>query len=88
MSYLLIFQGSYYHKGSDSHWTEGSVPGVVVGLSYTQLGGEILPIEASKQVPGKGKLILTGKLGEVLSESAKIAFGWFKNALAKVSYSE
>jgi len=49
-----------------------SVPGVATGLAWTPVGGDILFIEASK-VPGNGKLILTGQLGEVMKESAQAA---------------
>jgi ATP-dependent Lon protease len=47
-------------------------PGVVVGLAWTPYGGEILFIEATA-MPGKGSLQLTGKLGDVMSESVRIA---------------
>ena len=47
-------------------------PGVVVGLAWTPVGGEILFIEATS-MPGKGGFKLTGKLGDVMSESAHIA---------------
>jgi ATP-dependent Lon protease len=49
-----------------------SVPGVATGLAWTPVGGDILFIEAAK-VPGSGKLILTGQLGEVMKESAQAA---------------
>jgi ATP-dependent Lon protease len=49
-----------------------AVPGVATGLAWTQVGGDILFIEASK-VPGSGKLILTGQLGDVMKESAQAA---------------
>ncbi|MGQ0653902.1 MAG: endopeptidase La [Betaproteobacteria bacterium] len=49
-----------------------AVPGVATGLAWTPVGGDILFIEASK-VPGSGKLILTGQLGEVMKESAQAA---------------
>ncbi|BES93487.1 Hypothetical protein NTJ_06297 [Nesidiocoris tenuis] len=78
-----VLGGQGYRKSDDRQWTEGSVPGVVVGLAYTGIGGDILPIEATKITPGSGKLILTGKLGKVLTESAKIAFDWLKMALPK-----
>ncbi len=51
--------------------------GVVTGLAYTQYGGDILPIEVTK-FPGKGGLNLTGKLGDVMKESATIALGYLK----------
>src|SRR5262249_58123770 len=49
-----------------------SVPGVATGLAWTPTGGDILFIEATR-VPGSGKLILTGQLGEVMRESAHAA---------------
>jgi ATP-dependent Lon protease len=48
------------------------IPGVATGLSWTPVGGEILFIEATR-MPGKGKLILTGQLGNVMQESAQAA---------------
>jgi ATP-dependent Lon protease len=49
-----------------------SVPGVATGLAWTPAGGDILFVEATR-VPGRGKLILTGQLGEVMKESAQAA---------------
>ena len=54
-----------------------SVPGVATGLAWTPVGGDILFIEASK-VPGSGKLTLTGQLGDVMKESARIALSWVR----------
>ena len=53
------------------------VPGVVVGLAWTAVGGEILYIESSLS-EGKGNLSLTGNLGDVMKESATIALQWLK----------
>ena len=52
--------------------------GVVTGLAYTQFGGDILPIEVN-YFPGKGNLVLTGKLGDVMKESASIAFDYVRS---------
>src|SRR5215212_6521423 len=49
-----------------------SVPGVATGLAWTPVGGDILFIEATR-IPGKGSLILTGQLGDVMRESAQAA---------------
>jgi ATP-dependent Lon protease len=49
-----------------------SVPGVATGLAWTPVGGDILFIEATR-IPGNGKLILTGQLGDVMKESAQAA---------------
>jgi ATP-dependent Lon protease len=49
-----------------------SVPGVATGLAWTPVGGDILFIEAAR-TPGKGRLILTGQLGDVMRESAQAA---------------
>ncbi len=54
-----------------------SVPGVATGLAWTPVGGDILFIEASR-VPGNGKLILTGQLGDVMKESAQAALSLVK----------
>jgi ATP-dependent Lon protease len=50
-----------------------SVPGVATGMAYTPYGGEILFIEASR-FPGKGGIMLTGQIGDVMKESATAAF--------------
>ncbi len=49
-----------------------SMPGVATGLAWTPVGGDILFVEASR-VPGSGRLILTGQLGDVMKESAQAA---------------
>lgn len=52
--------------------------GVATGLAYTQVGGDTLQIEVSLS-PGKGKLILTGKLGDVMKESAQTALSYVRS---------
>ena len=64
-----IFEGTKKEK-------ENQV-GVVTGLAYTEFGGDILPIEVT-YFPGKGGLVLTGKLGEVMKESATIALDFVR----------
>ena len=62
-------------------------PGVAIGLAWTQTGGEILFIESST-TQGKGKLILTGQLGEVMKESAQAALTWIHSFAKKLKISE
>ncbi|WP_394233136.1 endopeptidase La [Niallia oryzisoli] len=52
--------------------------GVATGLAYTTVGGDTLQIEVSLS-PGKGKLVLTGKLGDVMKESAQAAFSYIRS---------
>jgi ATP-dependent Lon protease len=58
-----------------------SIPGVATGLAWTPVGGDILFIEATR-IPGKGGLILTGQLGEVMKESAQAALSLVKGKAA------
>ncbi|RUL51074.1 MULTISPECIES: endopeptidase La [Lysinibacillus] len=64
-----------YHYGQAE--TENQV-GVSTGLAYTAVGGDTLQIEVSL-TPGKGKLMLTGKLGEVMKESAQTALSYVRS---------
>jgi ATP-dependent Lon protease len=64
-----------------------SVPGVATGLAWTPVGGDILFIEATR-IPGGGRLILTGQLGEVMRESAQAALSIVKNRAASLGIDE
>jgi ATP-dependent Lon protease len=52
-------------------------PGVAIGLAWTPVGGDVLFVEASR-MPGASQLTLTGQLGDVMKESARIALSWFR----------
>jgi ATP-dependent Lon protease len=52
-------------------------PGVATGLAWTPVGGDVLFIEA-QATPGKGKLVITGQLGDVMRESAQLALTWVR----------
>ncbi|RKO91429.1 Lon protease C-terminal proteolytic domain-containing protein [Blyttiomyces helicus] len=66
------------HRYEDDVAQRGSIPGVVMGLAWTASGaGGLLFIEAT-QMPGHGVLHLTGKLGEVIRESADIGLTWVR----------
>ena len=70
----------------DSQLEENRV-GVVTGLAWTAVGGEILFIEASKS-NGKGNLSLTGNLGDVMKESATLAYEFIKSNAADLGVDE
>jgi ATP-dependent Lon protease len=55
-----------------------SEPGVATGLAFTAVGGDVLFIEATAY-PGKGRLTITGQLGEVMQESAQAALSWVRS---------
>jgi ATP-dependent Lon protease len=60
-----------------------SIPGVATGLAWTPVGGDILFIEASR-VPGRGGMILTGQLGEVMRESVQAALTLVKSKASQL----
>ncbi len=64
-------------KFTDDRYEIAGMTGVVTGLAWTEVGGDILYVE-SVLSPGKGALHLTGNLGEVMKESATIALQWVK----------
>ena len=59
------------------------LPGVATGLAWTPTGGEVLFVEA-RAMEGKGDLILTGQLGDVMKESARIALSYVQGELAQL----
>ena len=70
------YLGKYYYP-NDGKKEENKQIGVVSGLAYTEYGGDLLPIEVT-HFPGKGELVLTGKLGDVMKESATIALDYVR----------
>src|SRR5205807_347714 len=60
-----------------------SEPGVATGLAYTAVGGDVLFIEAAAYA-GKGRLTITGQLGEVMQESAQAALSWVRSHSAEL----
>lgn len=62
-------------------------PGIVTGLAYTQTGGDILLIEVAL-MPGKGKIKLTGQLGDVMKESAQAAYSYVRSHQKKLKISQ
>ncbi|MFW7378153.1 MAG: endopeptidase La [Oligoflexus sp.] len=63
----------------DSFYHQEPHVGVSLGLAYTQYGGEVLAIESSLVKTGKGQLVLTGKLGDVMKESAQAALSFVRS---------
>lgn len=68
-------------KASHDEALKKQIPGVATGLAWTQVGGEILFIE-SVQTEGSGKIQITGQLGDVMKESAEIAYTLVKSHFA------
>jgi len=62
-------------------------PGVATGLAWTPVGGEIMFVEATR-MPGKGGLMLTGQLGDVMKESAQAAMSYVKSHLAELGIAQ
>lgn len=66
---------------------EGDEVGVVTGMAWTPVGGDILFVEASK-MPGHGNLVLTGQLGDVMQESARAAVSYVRSRAADLGVPE
>ncbi len=60
-----------------------SHPGVATGLAYTTVGGDVLFVEATAY-PGRGRLTITGQLGDVMQESAQAALSWVRSNAASI----
>ncbi len=79
-----ILGGEIFDK---EFYQDNSVAGVVTGLAWTSVGGEILFVETSLS-KGKGKLTLSGQLGEVMKESAMTALSYLKSKAEKLGIDE
>lgn len=69
-----------------SFFNRANAVGIANGLAWTSVGGEILPIEVEIIPEGSGKLELTGSLGEVMKESAKLAITYAKSRAGEYGY--
>jgi len=67
--------------------TRARVPGIATGMAWTASGGDVLYIEATKMA-GKGNLVLTGKIGDVMSESCKMAVSLIRSKADKIGITE
>jgi ATP-dependent Lon protease len=74
---LLSVLGPPKFDGPRDNVLRVSKAGVAVGLAYTPVGGDVLYVEAEK-MGGKGELMITGKLGDVMEESVRVAIGWVR----------
>lgn len=79
MLHLLLGPIKFFSEVAD----RTSEAGVATGLAWTQAGGDILFIEATS-MPGTGKLLLTGQLGDVMKESAQAAMSYIRTKLKKL----
>ena len=81
-SATITTKNLHKYLGAEKYLEESSErtgePGVVTGLAWTQVGGEILYIEVNSS-PGKGELRLTGQLGDVMKESAQAALSYLRS---------
>ena len=73
----------FYHEAA----ARTAVPGVATGLAVTGVGGDVLFVEAASMA-GKGRLVLTGQLGDVMKESARIALTYIQSHAAQLGIDE
>lgn len=82
---LVDFLGKSRFK--DDHAEEKAQVGTVTGLAWTSVGGDTLTIEVVT-MPGKGEMILTGNLGDVMKESARIALSYVRSVASQYGVKE
>lgn len=82
---LVYFLGKPRFK--DDHAEEKAQVGTVTGLAWTSVGGDTLTIEVVT-MPGKGEMILTGNLGDVMKESARIALSYVRSVASQYGVKE
>ena len=70
------------HQHTDDFYSRTDTVGVVNGLAWTSVGGVIMPLEVLT-MPGKGEVIVTGSLGDVMKESAKLAISYARSVARK-----
>src|SRR6185295_5799351 len=73
----------FYHEAA----ARTAVPGVATGLAVTGTGGDVLFVEAASMA-GRGRLVLTGQLGDVMKESARIALSYVESHAAQLGIEE
>ena len=78
---LTDYLGAYRYTRQETE--KNAQVGLVHGLAWTEVGGELLEIEASI-MPGKGRLNLTGRLGEIMKESAQTGFSYIRSNYDKL----
>jgi len=75
-------------KFTDEFYHMDAVPGVALGMAYTQYGGEILAIEVNLIPTEASKLVLTGQLGDVMKESAQAALSFIRSNMVELGVSK
>ena len=78
---LEEFLGTPRYRSEQENWQDQV--GVALGLAYTEHGGELLPVEVVV-MPGRGGLIITGRLGDVMQESARAALSFARSRAAQL----
>ncbi|MCB9477986.1 MAG: endopeptidase La [Deltaproteobacteria bacterium] len=75
-------------KYKKSELEDTDMTGLAVGLAWTQAGGDVLPVEVAVMPGGKGKIVITGKLGDVMQESAQTALSYVRSRAHQLGLSE